>query len=388
MAKDKEEKDKKSEVPRGKDMQSLSDAINKYLQADCGCIASSLGATVDKTYLYPTGILSLDKYLGVGGLLGGRIMNIWGWEGVGKTLTALSIGANIQRQKFVPCPGNPEGIGRVAFLDAEGTYSPSMATAVGIDPAKLLLIQSTPEKILTGEDYFDMMKILIQNGFEFIIVDSLPALVPSSRMNATIGQGQKATSAVLIAEGLQQITPLMNGFKRSVLWLINQKRMKPMVMFGPTEGHTGGEAIKFFESYSLEARKKGDIIKKVPNNSGQFEERRIGVTVEATLRKNKTAAIPTNAVQYDIYFETVTDDSGAKYYAGVDVYKDVVSVGIMCNVISKNSSWYTYGDLKANGVDAFIDALRAADKSVVEKIRSEVLSKKEEAPAVAPTTTV
>lgn len=370
-----DDKKKVHEVPRGKDLQSLAAAMNKYLGGDVGRVATELGTTIDTTHLYPTGILSMDKYLGVGGLLGGRIMNAWGWEGTGKTLTALTIGAFVQKSKFTPCPGNNDGEGRVAFLDAEGTYSPAMAKSVGIDTDKLLIFQSTPERILTGEDYFDIMKILIQNGIEFIIVDSLPALVPSSRMNATIGQGQKATSAVLIAEGLQQITPLLNGFRRSIVWMINQKRMKPMVMFGPTEGHTGGEAIRFFESYSLEVKKRADIIKKVPGLSGQFEDRRIGVTVEAKLHKNKTASIPIDPIQYDIYFETVIDQQGSQYYAGVDVYKDVVQTAVAMGVIAKSSSWFSYGDLKANGEEAFISALRAGDKSFLERIRSDVLGR-------------
>lgn len=361
------------DVPRGKDLQSLAASINKYLKGNCTSVGSELGTEVDKTYLYSTGILSMDKYFGVGGLLGGRIMNAWGWEGTGKTLTALTIAAHIQKMKHTPCPGNTDGEGRVAFLDAEGTYSPSMAISVGVDTSKLLVFQSTPEKVLSGEDYFDIIKILIQNGIEFIILDSAAALVPSSRMNATIGQGQKATQAVLLAEGLQQITPLLNAFKRTVVWMINQKRAKPMVMFGPTDDHTGGNAIKFFETYSLEVKKKGDIVKKVPGSNGSFEDRRIGVTVEGTLRKNKTASIPMTPIQYDIYFETVIDDQGTQYYAGVDVYKDIVKVGIELGVIGKSSSWYTYDSIKANGEEAFIHQLRTADKAILEKIRAEVL---------------
>ena len=371
------DKEKKEyQVPHGKDITSLTEAINKAMGGNICRTGTDVGDIADTSYLYPTGILSLDKYLGIGGMLGGRIINIWGWEGVGKTLTALTVAGFMQKQKFIPCAGNVEGRGRVAFLDAESTYSPSMAKSVGVDTASLLLFQSTPERILTGEDYFDIMKILVQNGIEMIIVDSLPALVPSSRMNATIGQGQKATSAVLIAEGLQQLTPLLNGFKRSTIWMINQKRMKPMVMWGPTEGHTGGEAIKFFESYSIEAKKRNDIIKKVPNSTGQFEERRIGVTIEAKLHKNKTASIPCEAIQYDIYFENVVDDEGMHYYPGVDIYKDVVQVAIQSGVIDKSSSWYTYGDIKTNGEAAFIDVLRASDPAILQKIRSEVLSGK------------
>ena len=369
---DKEKKEYK--LPTGKDVTTLTEAINKAMGGEVCRTGGNVGEVVDISYLYPTGILSLDKYLGIGGTLGGRVINIYGWEGTGKTLTTLTIAAFIQRQKFTPCASNPVGEGRVAFLDAEGSFSPSMAKSVGVDTSKLILIQSTPEMILTGEHYFDMMKILVQNGIEMIIVDSLPALVPSSRMNATIGHGQKATSAVLIAEGLQQLTPLLNGFKRSTIWMINQIRMRPMVMFGPTEGHTGGEALKFYESYAIEVKKRGDIVKQVPGMSGQFEDKRIGVTVEAKLHKNKTASIPCDPVQYDIYFETTTDKDGLMYYTGVDVYKDTVQVAIQTGVIQKSSSWYSYGDIKGNGVDNLITILRGMDKLVLDEIRQKVLS--------------
>jgi recombination protein RecA len=372
MADDKD--DKKKAVPHGKDLMSLKDAINTYFKNDVGRMASDAGDKINITHLYSTGILSLDKYLGIGGLLGGRIVNSFGHEGTGKTLTALTIAAHIQKTVFTPCPGNANGEGRVAFLDAEGSYSPEMAKSVGVDTSKLLIYQSTPERILTGEDYFDIIKILIQNNIELIIVDSAPALVPSSRMNAVLGQGQKATHAAMMAEGLQTITPLLNGFKRSVVYIINQMRMKPMQMFGSPEGATGGEALKFFESYALEVKKRGDIIKKVLNSTGQYEERRIGVTVEAKLNKNKTASIPCDPIQYDVYFENVIDEQGVTYYTGVDVYKDVVQVGIMTGVIEKSSSWYNYGLIKGNGEANFIELLRAADPTVMQEIRTKVLT--------------
>jgi recombination protein RecA len=375
-------KDDKEEykVPKGGNPEDLSAAINKYFKSNVCNVASH--AEEQKTgivHLYPTGILSLDKYLGLGGLLGGRIVNIWGWEGTGKTLTALTVAANIQKLRFEPTTLNPEGKGRVAFLDAEGSYSPSMAKSIGVNADEIILIRSTPERILSGEDYFAMIGILIQNGIEMIIVDSAPALVPSSRLTAEIGKGQKASQAQMMAEGLTQVNTFLNSFRRPIVWFINQIRMKPMVMFGPSEDHTGGAALKFFSTYSIEVKKwdKEDIIKMVPNKAGNgWEERTIGVKINATLHKNKTATIPQENINYLVFFETITDKDGISYQAGVDVYNDVFQTALLSGVIQRNSSWYNYGDIKGNGEAQFINELRKADPLILESIRREVLTGK------------
>jgi recombination protein RecA len=258
-------------------------------------------------------------------------------------------------------------------LDAEGTLSLPMARAVGVDTDRLLVIRSTPDKILTGETYFEVIKMLIQQGIELIIVDSAPALVPSNKMEATIGVGQKATHANLMSEGLQQITPLLNGHKRTIVWFINQIRMKPMVQFGAPQGSTGGEALKFYASYSMEVYKEDDIVKKVPSVTGTYEERQIGVTVKLRLRKNKTATIPLDPITFDIYFEDVVDKDGVVYKTGVDTSKDMLDVAISTGIIKQSSSWFYYGDLKGNGKDQLMDQIKAAGPEMMEKLRKEVL---------------
>jgi protein RecA len=374
--------DKKKKPIVGKDFKSLINAVNNEFKSPVGTMAAEVVETADTPFKYSTNILSLDRYLGVGGLLGGRVMTCWGHEGTGKTLTALTVAAAVQRQKFDPSPGNPEGLGRVVFMDAEGTYSPEMAKAVGVDIDRLAVLRSTPERILTGEDYFDAMKIFIQNGVELIIVDSAPALVPSARMDATIGQGQKATHASMMAEGLQQITPLLNGHKRTTLWIINQIRMKPMAMFGPSSGPTGGEALKFFVTYSLEIKKKDDLVKKIPTQTGEFREAQIGVSVEATLHKNKTATIPVLPITFDIYFKTVTDSDGNKYTTGVDIYKDLIETAVSSGVVKQSSSWFYYKDMKGNGKADLVEQLRKAGPEMLQQIRNDVLGVKTPAPPV------
>lgn len=350
--------------PKNKDPKSIIAAINSHTKLEVSSIASEdERVSVENPFKYSTGILSLDKYLGIGGLLGGRIVNVHGWEGSGKTLTALSVIAAFQRQGK-----------RAAFLDAEGTFSTPMALSVGVDVENLVMIQSTPEHILSGEDYFSIIQMLIQSEVELIVVDSAPALIPKSRMEAQIGTGQKATHASMMSEGLQQLTAQLNAHRKSVVWFINQVRSKPMVMFGPTEDHTGGNALKFYASYSIDIRKKEDIIKKIPTKSGKNEETRIGVTVEAKLKKNKTATIAIEPISFDVYFITCTDADGITYNAGVDIYKDIVECAVSSGIIEQTSSWYSYGSLKTNGKDRMIQELRKADRSLIEEIRAKVLA--------------
>lgn len=349
--------------PKVKDTKSIISAINNHSNAQLAAVASEDDRVSASPFKYSTGILSLDKYLGVGGVYGGRIMNAWGWEGSGKTLTALSVAASFQRQGK-----------KVAFLDAEGTLSTSMATSVGVNVDDLIVIQSTPERILTGEDYFSIIQMLIQSEVELIIIDSAPALIPSARLGATIGQGQKATHASMMAEGLQQVTTLLNAHRTSVIWFINQVRSKPMVMFGPTEDHTGGNALKFYASYSLDVNKVSDIVRKVQSANGKFEDANIGVTVSAKLKKNKTALIPIGEIEFDVYFKSCTDVNGVTYQAGVDIYKDLVQCAIDNGVITQESSWFYYGSLKANGKAALIAAIRQAGPEVIEGIRDKVLN--------------
>jgi hypothetical protein len=153
--------------------------------------------------------------------------------------------------------------------------------------------------------------------------------------------------------------------------------MKPMVMFGPTEDHTGGTALKFFSTYSIEVKKKDneEIVKLVPNKAGNgYELRTIGVKIHAILHKNKTATIPQEGIDYDIYFETVTDKDGVSYQAGVDIYNDIAQTALNCGVVKQASSWFSYENVKGNGMVDFIKQLRMSDPAVLNAIRNEVLN--------------
>ena len=363
MAADKK-KDEGVKISPMKDVSDILATINSVLKVDVG-MHSDVAGVSDTSYVtkYSTGILSLDAYLGVGGMLGGRMMNAWGWEGSGKTLMAYTAAAAVQAAG-----------GKAAFLDAEGTFAFNPATAVGVDTNALMLFRSTPERILTGEDYFAITNMLIQAGVDLIIIDSVPALIPASRLTAVVNQGQKAMPAQMMSEGLSQVNAYLNAARKSVVWLINQIRAKPMVMFGPTEDHTGGSAIKFYASYSLELKKEDDIVMKVKTHNGT-EDRKVGVTVRAKLHKNKTASIPEKPIMFDIYFTNFTSAEGIEYKCGVDIYKDMVVTAINEGVIQKASSWFSWDDLKANGEAAFVKELRAAGPDKVKQLREAVLNR-------------
>jgi len=379
MARPDKDKEKKLKplILEGKlptDAKGIKAFLNKTLgTADSPLNIAGTGADLESpevmkgVVVHPTGILGLDRYLGIGGFLGGRILDVFGWEGTGKTLTALMIGA------FFQSVGK-----RVAFVDAEGTLSPQMARSVGVNLDELIIIQSTPEKVMMGEDYLEAVKLLLQLGVEFIIVDSVPALVPGMTMQKKIGEGQKSVQAQMMSEGLQQMIPLLTSKKTSCVYFINQMRGVPMAMFGPSEKETGGNALKFYASVRLGVRKKEDIIEKIQMPDGRIVETQLGVRNVYTLEKNKTAIIPIDSLELDVYFQPKWGDrwvlhNGTEIMPGVDVMKDMVEVGVNNGVIKQESSWFTFGSHKCNGKAALANALKA-DAVAQVILREQVLS--------------
>lgn len=325
----------------------------------------------------PSGILSMDLAIGNGGLIGGRIMDIHGWEGTGKTLLCMTIGGYIQRCTKIDSLGNvvPK---LVAFLDVEGTFSKQFAESAGMNTENLILIQSTPEKILTGEDFFDMMNICLLMGVDYIILDSCPALVPSQVFVNNIGQGQKATGAQLMSMGITKASSLASATGQSLVHFINQKRGKPMATkWEKSEIETGGNALKFYSSYRFDVVSHEDIYKKVEGIDGQFREKRVGVNSRVKIIKSKVAPIPQELpgknyhFDFDVYFENFRDSEGIEYIRGVDVVKDFVDTGIRTGVIVQKSSWFSFGSINENGFTNLIKKIKE-HPNVLADIRSEV----------------
>ena len=387
-AKEKEDKNTQelTKISQSGDIQEIRAALNDKYKS---IIAPEVK---DKPLIVlPSGILSMDLAIGNGGFVAGRVMDIFGWEATGKTLLCLAIAAYIQRCSKI------DALGRivkrvVAMLDAEGTFSNQLARSVGLETDNLILIQSTPKKILSGEDFFDIMVTLIGMGVDYIIVDSCPALTPMTILANETGQGQKATRAQLMSMGLEKITPLVNANGQTLVHFINQVRGKPMDMY-KHEQETGGNALKFFSSYRFQVVKGVDINKKVLGADGQYREKKVGVTSCIRIVKNKTAPEPpyipstTYHFEYDVYFESFKDDLGIEYHRGVDIVKDYVLTGLRTGVITQKSSWFSYGDKKANGMNDFIAVIKE-NPEILTKIREDVFTKMGSLPISPMETTV
>ena len=241
------------------------------------------------------------------------------------------------------------------------------------------------------------MVTLLGQGVDYIIVDSCPALVPAQVLTSDTGQGQKATSAQLMATGMMKITPLVSSTGQSIVHFINQVRNKPMTMtWERPEQETGGNALKFYSSYRFEVVKSTDIEKQVLGQDGVFRKKKVGVNSCIRLIKNKTSPIPpylpsaTYHFDFDVYFEDFKDEQGFEYYRGVDVVKDYIDTAIRCGVIEQTTSWFKYGDIKALGKEKLILELRN-NPDVMGKIRDDVFSKMKvsvRVPADAPETPV
>lgn len=362
MARDKDdEKKKKKEAIKicmvdADDPKALQTILGAIQKTDCvkdtPGVVSINPATVIAN-LYETGILSLDRALGIGGLLGGRITNCHGDNGTGKTLTAMVIGGAVQRAG-----------GIVAFLDAEGTFSPKFATACGLDVSKLIYVRSTPERIMAGEDFFEIMRVLVAQGVHFIIVDSATALVPSQKLALAFGEGQQATQARLMSEELQKVTSYLSANQRTHIWFTNQMRAKPMEMFGPKEESTGGKALPFYMSYGFHMYKVGDMVAKVKTQDGRFEERIVGVTVKLKITKNKTASKPLEPIEFDIYTEFAELQDGTIIEPGVNVIKDMFNVCKSLGIIEQKGAWYNFGDIRGQGEIDFCINLRQNPQAV------------------------
>lgn len=387
-AKPKEDKSTQKPKPKNKRAQDQAKEVSLFKTGDASLVREQLnkeigGAQVAQkpvekpVIVTPSGILSMDLAVGNGGLIGGRIMDIHGWEGTGKTLLCMTIGGYIQRCTKVDSEGKvvPK---LVAFLDAEGTFSKKFAESAGMDTENLILIQSTPEKILTGEEYFDMMNLCLRMGVDYIILDSCPALVPSQVFVNNVGQGQKAPDAQLMSMGVKKASSLASATGQSLVHFVNQKRGRPMASkWEKSETETGGNALKFYSSYRFEVVSHEEIYKNVEGMDGQFRKKRVGVNSRVRVIKNKTATIPPELpsknyhFDFDVYFDSFRDDEGIEYMRGVDVVKDFVDTGIRTGVIVQKSSWYSFGNLNENGTANLIKKIKEQPQ-VLSEIRAEV----------------
>ena len=257
----------------------------------------------------PTGSISLDLALGIGGVPKGRILEIYGPESSGKTTLAMHIVAEVQKKGGV-----------AAFVDAEHAMDPEYASKIGVKLEELLISQ--PD---TGEQALDIVETLVRsNAVDIIVVDSVAALTPRAEIEGEMGDSHMGLQARLMSQALRKLTAIISKSKSTVIF-INQIRMKIGVMFGNPETTTGGNALKFYASLRLEVRKAAQI------KSG---DKIIGSRVKVKVVKNKVAA-PFKTAEFDIM-----------YNEGISKAGDLLDTGVAYGVITKSGNSYTYADTK------------------------------------------
>jgi recombination protein RecA len=263
------------------------------------------GGALDEIAVIPTGALSLDVALGIGGIPRGRITEIYGPESSGKTTLALHVIAEAQQAG-----------GTAAFIDAEHALDPIYAKKLGVNTDELLISQ--PD---TGEQALEIAETLVRsNAVDVIVIDSVAALVPRAELDGDMGDSLPGLQARLMSQALRKLTAAISRSGGSVIF-INQIREKIGVMFGSPETTTGGRALKFYSSIRLDIRRQ-DAIKNGTES--------VGVRTKVKVVKNKLSP-PFREAEFDMI-----------YGEGVSKEGTVLDAAVEQNLVEKSGTWYTF----------------------------------------------
>ncbi len=257
----------------------------------------------------PTGCLSLDIALGVGGIPKGRIIEIYGPESSGKTTIALHMVAEVQKKG-----------GIAGYIDAEHALDPVYAKNLGVDTANLYLSQ--PDD---GEQALEIAETMVRSGaIDIVIVDSVAALVPRAEIQGEMGDSHMGLQARLMSQALRKITAFASKSNCTIIF-INQLREKIGVTFGNPETTTGGRALKFYASVRIDIRRIDGI---------KANNELVGNRTRAKIVKNKVAP-PFKSTEFDIM-----------YGQGISKEGDTLDLAVEINIVNKSGAWYTYGETR------------------------------------------
>ena len=343
----KEDKSKVLQIPETKEekLKALEAAISR-IEKDYGKgSVMKLGESAKNMNVeaIPTGCLSLDLALGVGGVPKGRIIEIYGPESSGKTTVALHIVAEVQKNG-----------GIAGFIDAEHALDPVYAKNIGVDIDNLYISQ--PDN---GEQALEITETMVRSGaVDIVIVDSVAALVPKSEIDGDMGDSHVGLQARLMSQALRKLTAVVSKTNCIVLF-INQLREKVGVMFGNPETTTGGRALKFYSSVRLDVRRIETL-----KQAGEF----IGNRTKVKVVKNKVAP-PFKEAEFDIMFGK-----------GISREGDILDLAVDFDIINKSGAWFAYNNVKiGQGRENAKQYLREHDdvcQEVAQKVRSQVLDNK------------
>ncbi len=285
---------------------ALGDIVKRYGDGSIMRLGEAHKMTIDAI---PTGSLSLDLALGIGGIPRGRITEIYGPESSGKTTICQHIVAEVQKMG-----------GTAAYVDMEHALDPVYAAKCGVDIDNLLVSQ--PD---TGEQALEITETLVRSGaVDLVIIDSVAALVPRSEIEGDMGDAQMGAMARLMSQALRKLSGAINQTKTSVIFT-NQLRMKIGVMFGNPETTTGGNALKFYASVRLDVRRIQSI---------KIGAEIVGNRTRVRVVKNKVAP-PFRTAEFDIM-----------YNEGISKVGDLIDLATQLEIVDKRGAFFSYGDTR------------------------------------------
>ena len=286
----------------------------------------------------PTGALSLDMALGIGGIPKGRIIEIYGPESSGKTTLAIHILTEAQKKGDA-----------VAFIDAEHAFDPTYAKNIGLNIDDLYISQ--PD---FGEQALEILETLVRSAaFGVVVVDSVAALTPRAEIEGEMGDSHMGLQARLMSQALRKLTAITGKTGTTIIFL-NQLRMKIGIMFGNPETTTGGNALKFYASIRMDIRQRDKIMR-----DGNL----VGHTRVVKVVKNKMAP-PFKEASFDMI-----------YPVGIDKESSILDAAIQQGIVEKSGAWFRYGDNQlAQGRDSTVEVLKE-DKKLKDEIEKAVRAK-------------